>query len=77
MVSIELMMIKYGWEPIVTTDELITGPTRAGGIYCLGRLTTPPSHDEFMKRISAGKRELPSEIIKRFDDLDKAKAMSN
>ena len=77
MISIELMMIKYGWEPIITTDEPITGPTRVGGIFCLGRLTTPPSHDEFMKRIFAGKRELPSEVLKRFDDLDRIKGVSN
>ena len=75
LVSIELMMIKYGWEPILTTDELITGATRPGGIYCLGRLATPPSHDEFMELISAGKRELPSEVIKRFDRLDKIKGV--
>ena len=32
-------MIKHGWMPILTTSYPITGPTRKGGIYCIGRYT--------------------------------------
>ncbi len=69
--SIELMMIKYGWNPILTTDELICGPTRPGGIYSLGRLGLVPSNEEFLEMIDAGKRESPEQVLKKFDDLDR------
>jgi SAM-dependent methyltransferase len=69
--SIELMMMKHGWQPILTTDDPLCGPTRPGGIYSLGRLSAPPSHDDFVHMIRAGKHEKTADILKKFDDLDR------
>jgi SAM-dependent methyltransferase len=69
--SIELMMFKHGWQPLLTTDNLICGPTRPGGIYCLGRLGAVPTHDEFLAMIRSGKREAPETILGKFDALDR------
>jgi len=69
--SMELMMIKHGWNPLLTTDEPICGPTRPGGIYCLGKVANIPDEESFLSIIASGKRETPEEIMKKFDELDK------
>ena len=33
----ELIMIKHGWEPFLTTQNPICGPTRQGGYFTFGR----------------------------------------
>ena len=68
--SIQLMMMKHGWQPLETTDEPVCGPTRPGGIYCLGKLSQKPSFDNFLEIIDSGKREYPNEIKRKFDLLD-------
>ena len=35
--SLELIMIKHGWKPFLSTMYPISGPTREGGIWCLGK----------------------------------------
>ena len=69
--SIKLMMLKFGWEPIITTDDQICGASRAGGIYCLGKMKTKPSFKEFKKFIQAGNREKPSELLEKFQKNDR------
>jgi hypothetical protein len=69
--SIELMMMKFGWMPVLTTDDPICGPTRPGGIYCLGKLGDAPSHEQFLEIINNGKRETPEAVMAKFDDLDR------
>ncbi len=68
--SLELIMIKHGWEPVLTTDKPICGPTRPGGIYCLGKASKTHDTKSFLKMIESGKRELPEDIIAKFDKLD-------
>lgn len=68
--SIELTMIKHGWQPILTTDDPICGPTRPGGIFCLGRLGNVPSNKEFLEIINTGKSESVKSILSKFDDID-------
>jgi SAM-dependent methyltransferase len=46
--TIAAFMRKYGWEPVVTTEQPLCGPTRPGGVYVLGQAITngvapPPS----------------------------------
>lgn len=69
--SIELMMIKHGWKPFFTTDDLICGQSRPGGIYSLGRLEQVPTQAEFLEIIRSGKREIPEEILGKFDAVDR------
>ena len=35
--TLQLIMVKYGFEPFLTTKYPITGPTRENTIFCLGR----------------------------------------
>lgn len=37
--SIELLMIKHGWTPFLTTEEPLCGPTRPGAVFVLARAT--------------------------------------
>jgi SAM-dependent methyltransferase len=69
--SIELMMIKHGWQPILTTDDPICGPTRPGGIYSLGRLGPVPTHEEFLEIIKSDKHESTEFVLEKFNELDR------
>ena len=60
--TLELIMIKYGWEPFLTTKYPITGPTRQNTIYCLGRFKGESIKKNFKKAIKFGKKET-------FDDI--------
>ncbi len=71
--SMELMMIKHGWEPVLTTDDPICGPTRPGGIFCMGRVSDIPDEKRFFSIIDAGKRDSIDETLARFDRLDSIK----
>ena len=37
--SLELIMLKHGFEPVLTTRYPITGPSRKGSIFCIGTKT--------------------------------------
>lgn len=69
--SIQLMMLKHGWEPFRVTDEPLCGPTRPGGIYALGRATTIPSHSTLLELIGNGKSESIVDILDKFERLDR------
>tara|TARA_Y100000591_G_scaffold331127_1_gene364081 strand:+ start:952 stop:1893 length:942 start_codon:yes stop_codon:yes gene_type:complete len=65
--SLELIMIKHGWMPILTTSYPITGPTRKGGIYCIGKYTGKKiSSSAFRSLISSGKKESFDSVDYRF-----------
>ncbi len=69
--SMELILLKHGWTPILTTDKPICGSSRPGGIYCLGKLDKQkidPSIDDI---INSRKNEKPIDILKKFDELDR------
>ncbi len=69
--SIELMMMKFGWQPFLTTDDPLCGPTRPGSIYSIGRLGSQPSTEEFIAKILGGKRDLVSSVLDLFNQLDR------
>tara|TARA_B100001964_G_C14238292_1_gene603621 strand:+ start:570 stop:1496 length:927 start_codon:yes stop_codon:yes gene_type:complete len=71
MNSIELIMIKHGWKPFRTTDDPICGESRSGRIYCFGRLSEPPSREDFLNIISSGKREVPQDILIKYEEIDR------
>ena len=62
--SLELLMWMHGWEPIWTTDEPLCGPTRPGGVYCLGRAIEPPWPD-VAALIRGGQRDDPRALCER------------
>lgn len=62
--SLELMMIKYGFEPILSTSYPITGPTRKGGIYSIG--VKKNKKIELENLILNGKRETASSVVHKY-----------
>ncbi|HEU4729818.1 MAG TPA: class I SAM-dependent methyltransferase [Kofleriaceae bacterium] len=62
--SLELFMWLHGWEPIWTTDQPLCGPTRPGGVYCLGRAIEPPWPD-VRTLIAGGHRDDPQVLCAR------------
>ena len=55
---------------IITTDEQICGASRAGGIYCLGKLKKTPNQKQFHELIKNGKYENCEDLIKKFNKID-------
>ncbi|QCP55102.1 class I SAM-dependent methyltransferase [Trinickia violacea] len=41
--SIEMLMLRHGWEPVLSTDAPLCGPTRPGGVHVLGKASTSMS----------------------------------
>ena len=52
--SIELFMLKHGWDPLLITDEELSGPTRPHSIFGIGRIGFPLSTDDLEARIAEG-----------------------
>ncbi len=72
--SLELIMMKYGWEPFLTTMYPISGPTREGGIWCLGSFKGKKNLKNFNKIIKNGKRETYETLkfkLKYYDIINK------
>lgn len=72
--TLELLMIKYGWQPFITTKFPITGPTRQGTIFCIGRYKNKLNYNKFLNLIKLGKKETYEDIIyklKYYDYLSK------
>ena len=53
----ELIMIKHGWEPFLTTQNPICGPTRKGGYFTFGRYVGKKRAKDFKKLIKMGKKK--------------------
>lgn len=68
--SMELFMIKHGWEPILRSAERVTGPSRPTNIYTLGRAGSVPSPQALLGIIGGGKREHAPDLLARFDAID-------
>ena len=60
--TLELIMIKYGFEPFLTTKYPISGETRQGTIFCLGRYKGQKISKNFKNLIKNGKRETYDDI---------------
>ena len=73
--TLQLILIKYGFEPFLTTKYPITGSTRENTIFCLGRYKGLKVSKNFKKLINYGKRETFSDVnykLKYYDYLAKA-----
>lgn len=75
--SIELIMKKHGWDPFITTDDLICGQTRAGNGYCIGKAVDKPSNSELISLIENGMRVDPLETLEELDSRDAATNLAN
>ena len=68
--SLELMMIKHGWKPFLSTMYPISGPTREGGIWSLGVFSGNNLKKKFRNLIKNGKTESYETIINKFKYYD-------
>ena len=68
--TLELIMIKYGFEPFLTTKYPISGESRPGTIFCLGRFKGKKISKNFKSIIKNGKRENFSDIFYKLKYYD-------
>lgn len=45
--TLSLSLKRYGWNPVLVTDELLSGPTRPGGVFCIAKVCDIPTTEEF------------------------------
>jgi ubiquinone/menaquinone biosynthesis C-methylase UbiE len=67
--TIELLMLKHGWSPILSTEDSLCGPTRPGGVYVLGKTSDPMSDASLCQEIYQGRRDLLEEIKQKLVHL--------
>ena len=68
--SLELIMIKHGWKPFLSTMYPISGPTREGGVWALGTFTGKKNTKKFNALIKNGKNETYESIVNKFKYYD-------
>jgi len=51
--SIELLMKKKGWLPMLSTEETLAGPTRPGAVFVLGKKARPLAGEQLQKYIES------------------------
>ena len=61
--TLELIMIKYGFKPFLTTKYPIIGPTRENTIFCLSKFKGKQVSKNFKNLIKFGKKETYSDIL--------------
>ncbi len=54
-------------DPELTTTRELTGPTRPGSVFALGRRAEPLSRAALDAEIAAGRRDTPDGIRQRLD----------
>lgn len=65
--SIELLMLKHGWNPLFTTDAPLCGPTRPGAVFVLARAGEQASDAKFKTVCEMGKQRLKDVYIPWFE----------
>ena len=74
--TLQLLMLKFGWEPFLTTSFPITGPSRKNTIFCLGRYRGKKISKNFKKLIKYGKRDTFEDVNFKFKYFDYVSKMS-
>ena len=67
--SLELLMLKHGWTPELTTTRALCGPSRPGSVFALGRRADPLSPAALEAAIAGGRRDPPDQVRRRLDAL--------
>jgi len=65
--SLELLMLKHGWRPELTTTRALCGPTRPGSVFVLGRRMEPFSQPALEAAIAGGRRDTPDQLRQKLD----------
>ncbi|MCV4341499.1 class I SAM-dependent methyltransferase [Pseudomonas capsici] len=68
--SIELLMRMHGWEPVLTTEQPLCGPTRPGAVFVLGRcMPAGPETSGLEQTKALGRERLLGYYLERFQAL--------
>ncbi|WP_460426190.1 class I SAM-dependent methyltransferase [Azotobacter armeniacus] len=67
--SIELLMLKHGWLPVLSTAAPLCGPTRPGGVYVLGRACAPMEPSILQQEIARGHRDRLADVHQKLSQL--------
>jgi len=73
-------LIKYGFEPFLTTKYPITGPTRGNSIFCIAKYKGKKISKNFKNLIKNGKKETFEDFeykLKYYDYLANANPGKN
>tara|TARA_B100000989_G_scaffold230865_1_gene177677 strand:+ start:1301 stop:2248 length:948 start_codon:yes stop_codon:yes gene_type:complete len=73
--SLELMMMKFGFEPILSTSYPITGPTRKGSIFTIG--IKKKNKFNLKKLLEYGKKESIASVIFKYKYFNKMMRENN
>lgn len=65
LTTIQLFMRKHGWRPILVTPEPLSGPTRPGSVFVLGRRVEHGAEPSHLTSIAADLRDPPEETLQR------------
>ncbi len=65
--SMELLMLKHGWTPELTTMDALCGPGREGSVFTLGRRAEPLSPSALEAAIAGGRREAPDQLRQKLE----------
>lgn len=67
--SIELLMLKHGWTPILSTAAPLCGPTRPGAVHVLGRAGVALADHALQEEIAGGRRDTLAALRARLRPL--------
>lgn len=67
--SIELLMLRNGWTPILSTEAPLCGPSRPGGVHVLGRAAPPLDAQGMQREIDAGRRDRLEDLASKLAGL--------
>ncbi|NRR30615.1 class I SAM-dependent methyltransferase [Oxalobacteraceae bacterium] len=67
--TIELLMLKHGWTPILSTEAALCGPTRPGAVHVLGRAGAALDAAALQRQIDGGRRETLAALAERLRPL--------
>lgn len=51
--AIEMLMLRHGWTPVLSTDAPLCGPTRPGAVHVLGKVSAPLETDALIDQLDA------------------------
>ena len=65
-----MILLKHGWQPVWTTSDELTGPTRKGGIFCLAKAMKALNQNKFEKLIKNDPRDQIKDILFELEQND-------
>jgi 2-polyprenyl-3-methyl-5-hydroxy-6-metoxy-1,4-benzoquinol methylase len=65
--TLALLMLRHGWSPVWITDQPLSGPSRPGSVFALGRRSIRPLRGAVAAAIGRGVRDTPAAMAELLD----------